>query len=32
MNRIGRKRTAMIGYAFTIAGLLVPYAAASAVP
>lgn len=27
MNRIGRKRTAMIGYAFTIAGLLVPYAA-----
>ena len=33
MNRIGRKRTAMIGYAFTIAGLLVPYALrASAVP
>ena len=27
MNRIGRKKTAMIGYAFTIAGLLVPYAA-----
>ena len=27
MNRIGRKATAIIGYAFTIAGLLVPYAA-----
>lgn len=27
MNRIGRKATAMIGYGFTIAGLLTPYAA-----
>lgn len=25
MNRIGRKATAMIGYAFTVIGLLVPY-------
>lgn len=24
MNRIGRKATAMIGYAFTVVGLLVP--------
>lgn len=27
MNRIGRKATALIGYVFTVAGLLVPYAA-----
>lgn len=27
MNRIGRKATAQIGYAFTVVGLLVPYAA-----
>lgn len=27
MNRIGRKATAMIGYAFTFVGLLVPYVA-----
>lgn len=27
MNRIGRKRLTQIGYAFTVAGLLVPYAA-----
>ncbi len=27
MNRIGRKATAQIGYAFTVAGLLVPYVA-----
>ncbi len=27
MNRIGRKATAMIGYGFTVVGLLVPYAA-----
>lgn len=27
MNRIGRKATAMIGYAFTVVGLLVPYVA-----
>ena len=27
MNRIGRKATALIGYAFTVVGLMVPYAA-----
>lgn len=27
MNRWGRKATAMVGYAFTVAGLLVPFAA-----
>ncbi len=27
MNRIGRKAMSMIGYAFTIAGLLVPFLA-----
>lgn len=27
MNRIGRKATALWGYAFTVAGLMVPYAA-----
>lgn len=27
MNRVGRKATALAGYAFTVAGLLVPYAA-----
>ncbi|MEG0788943.1 MAG: MFS transporter [Alistipes sp.] len=27
MNRIGRKKTALIGYAFTIIGLLVPFVA-----
>lgn len=27
MNRIGRKATALIGYAFTVVGLLVPYVA-----
>ncbi|MEG1405221.1 MAG: MFS transporter [Alistipes sp.] len=27
MNRIGRKSTALIGYAFTVVGLLVPYTA-----
>lgn len=27
MNRIGRKATAMIGYAFTVVGLMVPYVA-----
>ena len=27
MNRIGRKATALIGYAFTVVGLMVPYVA-----
>ena len=27
MNRIGRKATALAGYAFTVVGLTVPYAA-----
>ena len=27
MNRWGRKRTALVGYGFTMAGMLVPYAA-----
>lgn len=32
MNRWGRKRMTLLGYAFTIAGLLVPYAAGRSCP
>ena len=32
MNRWGRRKTALVGYAFTFVGLLVPYLAGEGVP